>query len=48
MVFSERTRGGRRQSDEHWNCFKGNVGKTSGRRGEAFKGFPECADNILN
>ena len=23
---------GHRQSDEHWNCFKGNVGKTSERR----------------
>ena len=27
MIFLERTREGHRQSDEHWNCFKGDVGK---------------------
>ena len=26
-TFLERTREGHHQSDEHWNCFKGNVGK---------------------
>ena len=26
-IFLERTRDGHRRSDEHWNCFKGNVGK---------------------
>ena len=33
MIFSERIREGQRLSDEHWNCFKGNVGETSERRG---------------
>ena len=33
MIFLERTREGHRQSDEHWNRFKGNVGETSERRG---------------
>ena len=28
MIF-ERTREGHRQSNEHWNCFKGSVGETS-------------------
>ena len=28
-------RDGQRQSDEHWNRFKGNVGETSQRRGGA-------------
>ena len=26
-IFTERTREGHHQSDEHWNCFRGNVGK---------------------
>ena len=26
-IFLERTREGHRQSDKHWNCFKGNVGE---------------------
>ena len=29
----ERTREGHRQSDEHWNRFKGDAGETSERRG---------------
>ena len=32
------TRDGHRQSDEHWNSFKGNVGETSERRGGAYMG----------
>ena len=32
MIFSERTREGNRQSDEHWNCFKGDIRETSERR----------------
>ena len=32
---SLKEREGHRQSDEHWNCFKGNVGETSERRGGA-------------
>ena len=28
-IFLERTREGHRQSDEHWNCRKGNVGEMS-------------------
>ena len=31
-IFLERTREGHRQSDKHWNYFKGNVGVTSERR----------------
>ena len=44
----ERTREGHRQSDEHWNRFKGNVGETSDRRGAAHMGFSERIDTILN
>ena len=31
----ERTREGHRQSDEHWNHFKGDIGETTDRRGGA-------------
>ena len=31
----ERTKGGHRQSLQHRNCFKGNVGQTPERRGGA-------------
>ena len=34
-IFLERTREGHRQSDEHWNRFKDNVGDTSETRGGA-------------
>ena len=39
---------GYRQSDEHWNCFKGDVGKTFERRGGAHMIFSESIDTILN
>ena len=39
----ERTREGHRLSDERWNCFKDNVGETSGRRDEAPAG---CSERI--
>ena len=48
MVFLKRTREGHRQSDEHWNRFKGNVGEISERRGGAHLGVSECIDTILN
>ena len=48
MIFLERTTEGHRQSDEHWNCFKGNFGETSVRRGGAHMCFPEHGDTILN
>ena len=48
MIFSERIREGQRLSDEHWNCFKGNVGETSERWGGAYMGFSENIDTILN
>ena len=35
-------------SDEHWNCFKGNVGETSERRGGAHMGFSERIDTTFN
>ena len=45
-IFLERTREGHRQSDEHWNCFKGNIGETSERWGGAHMGFSERIDII--
>ena len=36
------------QSDQRWNCFKGNIGETPERRGGAHMGLPECIDTILN
>ena len=41
-------REGHRQSDEYWNCFKGNVGETSERRGGAHMGFSERIDTTWN
>ena len=46
--FSFWTREGHRQSDEHWNRFKGNAGETSERRGGAHMGFSERMDTILS
>ena len=40
-IFLERTRESHRQSGEHWNRFKGNVGETSERRHGAHMGFSE-------
>ena len=37
-----------RQSDEHWNHFKGDVGETSERRGGAHMDFSDRIDTILN
>ena len=39
---------GHRQSDEHWKCFKGNVGETCERWGGACMGFSERIDTNLN
>ena len=39
---------GHRQSDEHWNYFKGNVGETSERLGGAHMGLSERIDTIMN
>ena len=47
-LYPERMRKGHRQSDEHWNCFKGNVGDISERRGGALKGFSERIDTMLD
>ena len=41
-------RKGYRQSDERWNCFKGNVNETSERLGEVRVGFSECINTIMN
>ena len=41
MIF-ERTREDHRQSDEQWNCFKGNVGETSETRVERIWAFPSA------
>ena len=37
-------REGHRQSDGHWNCFKGNFGETSERWDGARVGFSKCID----
>ena len=47
-IFLEGAREVHRQSDEHWNRFKGNVGETSERRTGGNVGFPERTDSILN
>ena len=44
-IFLERAREGHRQSDEHWNRFKGNVGETY-ETGGAHMGFSERIDTI--
>ena len=44
----ERTREGHRQSDEHWNRLKGDVGETSKRRDGAHMAFFERIDTIVN
>ena len=36
-----------RHSDEHWKCFKGNVGETSERRDGAYMGFSARTDTVL-
>ena len=36
----ERTTKSNRQSDQHWNCFKGNIGETPERGGGAQMGLP--------
>ena len=38
----DRTREGHRQSDEHWNCFKGKVEETPERRMERIWAFPSA------
>ena len=38
MIFLQRTRKDHRQSEEHWNCFKGNAMGTSDRQGGAHTG----------
>ena len=47
-MFLERTTQGHRQSDQHWNRFKGNVGETSEGRGGAHMGFSERINTTLN
>ena len=37
----EKTREGHCQSDERWNCFKGNVGEISEKQDGAYMGFSE-------
>ena len=48
MIFLERTREGHRQSDEHWNRFKGNLEETFERRIGAHVGISDRTDTILN
>ena len=46
-IFFERMRKDHLQLDEHWNCFKGNTGETSERRGKTYMGFSERMDTTL-
>ena len=48
MIFLQKTRESHRQSDEHLDRFKGNVGETSEKRGGALMGFSERINTILN
>ena len=41
-IFLERTRNGHRQSDQHWNCCKGNIGDTPVDGVERIWGFPSA------
>ena len=34
--------------DQHWNCFKGNIGDTPERRGGAHMGLAERIDTFLD
>ena len=47
-IFIERTRERYCQSDQHWNCLKGNAEVTSEKRGGAQMVIPECVDIILS
>ena len=46
-IVLERTREDHRQSDEDWDCFKGNVGETSERWAGAHMDFSERIYTIL-
>ena len=46
-IFSERTRKGHNQTDQH-HCFTGNAAKTFERQDGAFMGFPKPIDTNLN
>ena len=48
MIFLERMREGHRESDKHWNHFKGNIRETSERWDGVHMGFSECIDTFLN
>ena len=48
-IFLERTKEGHRQSDEHWNHFKGNNAETSERWVKRIiMGFSDRIDTVLN
>ena len=47
-ALNGRETGGHRQSDEHWNCFKSEVGEASKRLGGAHISVSERVDTILN
>ena len=48
MIFLERTREGHRQSDGHWNRFKGDVGETAERGVGVLMDISEHIYTILN
>ena len=47
MIFLERTREGHRQSDEHWNRFKANVGEASESIWSAYGLFRAPRDYVM-
>ena len=48
MIFPKRTSKGHHQSDQHWNCFRGSIGKTERWGGAHIMGSLECIDTRLN
>ena len=48
MVYTAGARESSDQSDQHRNCFQGDLGKTPERQGGAHMGISECNDPILN
>ena len=47
FLWRTRTTKGRRQSDQHCNCFRGHSGQTSERRDGASMAIPKRVDNFV-
>lgn len=48
MILHDRTREGHRQSEDHWNRFKGYGGETAERWSGLHLGFSKRINTILN